>query len=182
MERIAVVLAAGGERVVPWQTGVLAGLADAGLDMRDAAAIVGTSAARGHPAGARHRPPRCRRPHLGAGVPRAPAELVARASATLPRLLAIQADGRSRPAALRRRFGRFALAAQTIPEDAHVAAVTSRLPAGGWPDALRLMALDTRTGELVRLDRTSGIRSAAAWRRLVRSPACCRPSRSAGTG
>ena len=172
MERIAVVLAAGGERVVPWQTGVLAGLADAGLDMRGAAAIVGTSAgafvatrlALGiDPRDAADR-------IVARGVPRVPAELVARASATLPRLLAIQAEAAGLDTvALRRRVGRFALAAQTIPEDAHVAAVTCRLPAGGWPDALRLMALDTRTGELVRLDRTSGIpvgRGVAAARAL----------------
>jgi NTE family protein len=38
------VLSAGGERVVAWQVGVLAGLADAGLDPRRATRIVGTSA------------------------------------------------------------------------------------------------------------------------------------------
>jgi NTE family protein len=167
-----VVLAAGGERVVPWQTGVLAGLADAGLDMRGAAAIVGTSAGAFVAArlalgvDARDAADRI----VARGVPRAPAELVARAAETLPRLLAIQAEAAGLDTAARcRRVGRFALAARTIPEDAHVAAVTSRLPAGGWPGALRLMAVDAGTGELVRLDRRSGIsvgRGVAAARAL----------------
>jgi len=43
-ERTAVVLAGGGERVVAWEIGVLAGFADAGLDLRGAVRIVGTSA------------------------------------------------------------------------------------------------------------------------------------------
>ncbi|HEX6020936.1 MAG TPA: patatin-like phospholipase family protein, partial [Solirubrobacter sp.] len=41
---ISVALAGGGERVVAWEIGVLAGLADTGLDLRGAARIVGTSA------------------------------------------------------------------------------------------------------------------------------------------
>jgi NTE family protein len=41
---IGVAVAGGGERVVAWEIGVLAGLADGGLDLRGAARIVGTSA------------------------------------------------------------------------------------------------------------------------------------------
>jgi NTE family protein len=168
----AVVLAAGGERVVPWQTGVLAGLADAGLDLRDAPAIVGTSA--GAMVAARLAlgvESRGAADRIAArGVPPAPAELIARAAEALPRLHAIQAEAAGLDTVARcRRVGRFALATRTIPEDAHVAAVTSRLPAEGWPGALRLMAVDAETGELVRLDRQSGIsvgRGVAAARAL----------------
>jgi NTE family protein len=158
MEPTGVVLAAGGERVVPWETGVLAGLADAGLDMRAAAAIVGTSA--GAVVASRLAlgvDQRAAADRIAArGVPPAPTELVARAATALPRLLAIQAEA-SDLDTLARRVGRFALDAPTLPEDAHVAAVTSRLPAADWPAALRVMTVDAETGELVRLDRRSGI-------------------------
>jgi NTE family protein len=172
MERVGVVLAAGGERVVPWQTGVLAGLADAGLEPSCAAAIVGTSA--GAFVAARSAlgidPREAAGRIVARGVPRAPSELVARAATALPRLLRIQAEVAGlEPLERCRRIGRFALEAQTIPEDAHVAAVTSRLPAGDWPGALVLMAVDADTGERLRLDRESGIsvgRGVAAARAL----------------
>lgn len=187
MERIGVVLAAGGERVVPWQTGVLAGLADAGLDLRGAHAIVGTSA--GAFVAARLAlgvDPRAAADRIvERGVPRFPAELAALAATALPRLLQIQAETPGPEGVIR--VGRFALEAQTIPEEAHVAAATQRLPeivgawpqrlvgarpqrlVGAWPQRLRLMAVDAETGELVRLDRASGIavgRGVAAARSL----------------
>jgi NTE family protein len=167
---LAVVLAAGGERVVPWETGVLAGLADGGIDLRSAGAIVGTSA--GAFAAARLAigvDQRAAADRIAAnGALRAPVEPARRAAAALPRLLEIQASGLE-PAARRRRVGRFALEAETIAEDAHVAAVSARLPAGEWPAALRLLAVDAATGELVRLDQGSGItvsRGVAAARAL----------------
>lgn len=161
VERIGVVLAAGGERVVPWETGVLAGLADAGLDLRGAGAIVGTSA--GAFVAARLAlgvDPRDAADRIVThGVPAAPPELVRRAAATLPRLLEIQAV---RPSAERcRRVGRFALEARTIPEDVHVGAVARRLPAGEWPAALRIVTVDAETGERVRLDQDAGATVAA---------------------
>jgi NTE family protein len=161
VERIGVVLAAGGERVVPWQTGVLAGLADAGLDLRGAGAIVGTSA--GAFVAARLAlgvDPRDAADRIAAhGAPAAPPELVRRAAATLPRLLEIQAV---RPSAERcRRVGRLALEARTIPEDVHVGAVARRLPAGDWPAALRIVTVDAETGERVRLDQDAGATVAA---------------------
>jgi NTE family protein len=172
VERIGVVLAAGGERVVPWESGVLAGLAEGGLDLRGAGAIVGTSA--GAFVAARLAlgvDPREAAERIGArGVPAPPAELVERAAATLPRLLEIQAAAADlQIAERRRRVGRFTLEARTIPEDVHVAAITSRLPAGDWPAALRIMVVDAETGELVRLDRRAGIsvgRGVAAARAL----------------
>jgi NTE family protein len=44
MERLALVLGAGGHAAIAWETGVLAGLADAGVHVCDADVIVGTSA------------------------------------------------------------------------------------------------------------------------------------------
>jgi len=161
VERIGVVLAAGGERVAPWETGVLAGLAEVGLDLRGAGAIVGTSA--GAFVAARLAlgvdPREAADRIVARGVPELPPELVQRAAATLPRLLEIQAV---RPNAERcRRVGRFALEARTIPEDMHVGAVARRLPAGEWPAALRIVAVDAETGERVRLDQAAGATVAA---------------------
>ena len=172
MDRFGLVLAAGGERVVPWQTGVLAGLADAGLDMRGAAAIVGTSAGAFVAArlalGVDQRAAADR--IVARGAPPMPAEIVARAATVLPRLLAIQAETADLDTVTRsRRVGRFALEAPTISEAAHVAAVTGRLPAGDWPQALRVMAVDAESGERMRLDSASGIpvaRAVAAARAL----------------
>jgi NTE family protein len=162
VERIAVVLAAGGERVVPWETGVLAGLAEVGLDLRGAGAIVGTSAGAFVAArlalGADPREAADR--IVERGVPEAPLELVARAAETLPRLLELQAGLEA--AERRRRVGRFALEAWTIPEDVYVAAVARRLPSGGWPDALRVVAVDAKTGERAQLDARAGATVAAA--------------------
>jgi NTE family protein len=42
--RFGVVVGAGGERAVSWEIGVLAGLADAGMDPRCASIVLGTSA------------------------------------------------------------------------------------------------------------------------------------------
>jgi NTE family protein len=140
--------------------------------MREAAAIVGTSAGAFVAArlalGVDQREAADRIAERGA--PRAPAKVVARAATVLPRLLAIQAETAGLDTAARsRRVGRFALEAATIPEDAHVAAAISRLPTGEWPLALRLMAVDAESGEPVRLDPGAAIpvgRGVAAARAL----------------
>ena len=160
LERTAVVLAAGGERVVPWEIGVLAGFADAGLDLRRAGLISGTSA--GALVAARLALGIDQGDHADRiarnGAPDPPGDLVARAASVLPALLELDARTRSLDQRERlRRIGRFALDARTITEQEHVAAVTSRVPTGDWPAALRLRAIDARTGELIRLDAGSSI-------------------------
>jgi NTE family protein len=160
-DRLALVLAGGGERVIAWQVGVLAGLADAGLDGRAAGTILGTSA--GALAAAR----------LAAGAdPRADADLIATVppvpvpgqlrravSETVPKLKGIvwgtgyAADETER----RRRAGKFALRWRgVLSVEAHVAHQASRLPAVGWPPNLGLVAIDADTGERVVLDASSG--------------------------
>jgi NTE family protein len=169
---VGVVLAAGGERVVPWQTGVLAGLADAGLDLRGAAAIVGTSAgalvAARLALGVDQREAADR--IVAGGTPEVPPEVAKLAATVVPRLLALQAETAGLDTVARaRRAGRLALQAAAIPQDAHVAAVTRRLPAGEWPAALSVMAVDAESGALVRLGPGSGIpvgRAVAAARAL----------------
>jgi len=158
-ERVGVVLAAGGERLVAWYTGVLAGLADEGLDLRRSPAVVGTSAgalvaarlaagadprdAAGRLAGRRPRP---------AAPPHAPAP-AAQLFAQLARTLA---ETPGSEAERRRAIGRLAVERSPGGAEEHVARMRERLPAGPWPAALRVVALDAGTGERVVFDRTSG--------------------------
>lgn len=160
--RLAIVLGAGGERVIAWQTGVLAGLADAGLDARAAGAVLGTSA--GSVAAAR----------LAAGVdpridadriaslpppPPVPRQLRHAVSEAVPKLLAIAwGNGSSREETeRRRRAGQFALRWRgVLSVDAHVARQAGKLPKVDWPAKLGLVAIDADTGERVLLDAGSG--------------------------
>jgi len=153
----AVVLAGGGERVIAWQVGVLAGLADSGVDLRRAGSVVGTSA--GAYVGAR----------LAAGIdPRDAADLIAAGypepvaapdSAPFEQMAeAFESAGTVLEA--RRRIGGAALAARTAPEYEVVARLADRLP-GLWPSALRVVAVDAERGERVTLGPSTGVSLAA---------------------
>jgi len=154
----AVVLAGGGERVIAWQVGVLAGLADAGVDLRRAGTIVGTSAgayvaarlAAGEDMRVAARRVAARDPEP-VGAPRGPSfETLAEVFESAGTVV----EGR-------RRIGATALAAATTSQEASIARVAERLPAGAWPDALRLVAIDAERGERVTLDAGSGATVAA---------------------
>jgi NTE family protein len=176
---IAVALAGGGEPAVAWETGVLAGLADGGVDLRGAASIVGTSA--GALVAAR----------LAAGIdPREDAARIltttaARATAAAPAsddlataapVLGPATDGAAAFAALaaawesagentqerRRALGRLAIARSPGGEDAFVERIACRLPGDGWPAALRIVAVDADTGERVAFDARAGVPVARA--------------------
>jgi NTE family protein len=153
---IAVALSGGGERAVAWEIGVLAGLADGGMDLREAVAVVGTSA--GALVAAR----------LAAGVdPRVDADRIA----TAPGRRRATVDGAAAFEALasmwessgtsthdrRRALGRVALERSPGGEEAHVAAVAHRLAGGGWPSALRVVAVDAERGNRVVFDAAAGV-------------------------
>ena len=73
------------------------------------------------------------------------------------------AEGNGDAAATGRALGRLAMAATTVSRQERGAVVTSRLPAGGWPDApLKLTAIEADTGELHLLDKNSGVPLATA--------------------
>jgi NTE family protein len=158
----ALVLGGGGVAGIAWETGVLLGLARAGVDLTDADLLVGTSA--------------------GATV----AAQVA-TGLTLDQLFDVQVSGGGAERALeldpgslaaafaeayagggdaqdiRRRLGAFALAADTPSEAERRVVVEARLPIREWPErALRITAVDAHTGEFVVFDRTSGVELVAA--------------------
>jgi NTE family protein len=149
----ALVLGGGGVIGVAWETGVVCGLLDGGVDLRTAEAIVGTSA--GSFVGTRLAAQQDLR------VPRA---TVVRPTQTdgpdLPILQAIfrrwsraeRVDG-----AFLREIGALALRARTVGEDAWVAASGGAVGVADWPhDRLKLIAVDVATGHLGVHDRASG--------------------------
>lgn len=155
-KRTALVLGAGGMTGAAWETGVLRGLLDAGLDVTGADLVVGSSA--GAVVGAR----------LGTAGPDAlyerelggeDTEPAARLGVpTLLRYAVAVLRSRS-PEEYGRRIGRLALEARTVDEAARRETVVRRLgPATDWPGRpLLVTAVDAATGELVTHDANSGV-------------------------
>ena len=164
---LALVLGGGGAAGNAWEIGVIAGLAEAGLDLTGAAdLVIGTSA--GATAAAQVR----------SGIP--PAELLASVLSppvrpvgqnrehppSLPmatvfeRMRAIGAAANS-SADLCRAMGAFGLESDPILEpgaERRRAMVAARLPRTDWPQRpMIVVAIDAYTGELAAFDRDSGV-------------------------
>jgi NTE family protein len=164
---LAVVFGAGGGSGQAWQIGVVAGLAEAGVDVTQAAdLVIGTSSGSTTAAWVR------------SGIP--PAELLASVltppadhrrpsrerppsppTALFERMRAIGAAATS-AADLQRAMGAFGLESDAIlgPEVAEErrAMVAARLPRHEWPDRpMLVVTLDAHTGELATFDRDSGV-------------------------
>jgi NTE family protein len=152
----ALVLGAGGERVTAWEVGVLAGLADAGWDPRNAEAIIGTSA--GALVAAR----------LAAGVdPNQDALRYARGGEAIVSRAPFAALAAAWEAAggsvtqRRRALGRLAVKTAPGGEEEVVARLAPLLPAA-WPAALRVVAIDADSGQRVVFDAAAGVPVARA--------------------
>jgi NTE family protein len=155
MVSTALVLGGGGVTGIAWELGLLAGLAEAGLDLTDAGLLVGTSA--GSVVAAL----------VGTGVDleAAFASQLAppgaeRSASFGPGLMARFAWSsiRSRsPGAFAVRLGRVAVAATTVPEAERRAIIAARLPSHEWPQRrLLITAVDVESGELKVFDRDAG--------------------------
>jgi NTE family protein len=164
---VALVLGGGGAAGNAWEIGIIAGLAEAGLDMTDAAdLVIGTSS--GATAAAQVR----------SGVP--PAELFASVlsppvqpvrqnhqrppalpmATVFERMRAIS-DAATSAADLQRAMGAFGLECDSIlgpTAGQHRAVVAARLPRREWPTSpIMVVAIDAHTGELALFDRGSGV-------------------------
>ncbi len=165
-QRTALVLGGGGITGIAWETGVLAGLAEAGVDLTTAQLVVGTSA--GSVVGAQLT--------SGAGVEtlfdrqleppsqERPAKL---GRVVLARYALAMVRSRRDDVDFRRRIGALARAATeaglTPTEEERRAVIASRLPSTEWPDRqLVVTAVDAHTGEFVTFSRTSGVELVAA--------------------
>jgi NTE family protein len=161
---MAVVLGGGGVAGIAWQTGLLHGLADSGVDVTSpdwSDMLLGTSA--GSTVAAQ----------VTSGV--SLGDLYARQvdpmlqieeprpDVSIDELTALfgsafeQAAGDAQK--LARYIGQAAIAAATVPESERRAVIARRLPSHEWPDRdLRIVAVDAESGRHRVLDRTSGVR------------------------
>jgi len=157
MTRRALVLGAGGEAGIAWEVGLLAGLAERGVDLTAADLVVGTSAGAGVAA----------RINSGVGLAAlyeaqlAPAdgEIVAKFG---PRAIAkfvwAVAPARRNPLRARVRLGRMAVRARTEPPAQRRAVVAARLGTHDWPAGnLLITAVDADSGEFATFDAGSGV-------------------------
>jgi len=151
MGRSALVLGGGGVTGIAWETGLLAGLAELGIDLAAADVIIGTSAgsvvgtdiASGQELGALYR---------AQLAPPAPEPAARMGWSVIGRLLWVMSTSRD-PVRARARIGHWALAVRSMPEADRRKVFEARLPVGDWPArTLKVTAVDARTGELVVFD------------------------------
>ena len=159
MTKRALVLGGGGLTGIGWEWGIVAGLAEAGLDLSAADLIVGTSA--GSVVGAQLATGLDVAARYEAQLVPPDGELAATLGAKMMLRYALAMIGPS--ARARKRIGRLALRANTGEESARLAVIESRLPVKEWPArALQITAVDTATGEFRVFDRASGVPLVAA--------------------
>ncbi|MFC1415468.1 patatin-like phospholipase family protein [Streptacidiphilus cavernicola] len=152
----ALVLGAGGLVGMAWMAGLACGLRRGGVDLGGADLTVGTSAGAITAAllATGQDPDRLAAPVRPAGSGGTPPQVDGR---RLGEVFAVLGGAASDPAEARRRVGRLALAAETGPEQAHVARMRAMAGADRWPDRkLLITALDAETGEQEVFDRASG--------------------------
>ncbi|MCC9309736.1 patatin-like phospholipase family protein [Kitasatospora sp. RB6PN24] len=160
MSTRALVLGGGGIAGIAWLNGIVTGLADRGLDVRQADQVIGTSA--GSTVGAQllsglsyaelfHRQVRPdQQSRELAPVGMTTAELFAFWETLLTEV--------SDPAEIRRRAGELARTARTVAPAERLAVIESRLPVHDWPQQpFTVVAVDAVTGDYRLLDRTSGV-------------------------
>lgn len=145
----ALVLGGGGVAGIAWETGVLFGLAEQGVDVLDADVIVGTSAGSAVAAQITSGEPLGKLYDLHAVPDGASSEIavtldIEKMVSEWSALLSAAGPGQE----LRAAIGRFALAASTVPERQRRAVIEARLPVHEWPDRdVRIIAVDAGTGE-----------------------------------
>jgi NTE family protein len=160
-QRTALVLGGGGITGIAWEIGVLAGLAEAGVDLSDADLVVGTSA--GSVVGAQLACGAELPAMYGRQLEPPTTEKVARmTAANLVQYGWAMLRSRGRDVEFRRRVGALALAAEkaglTPSEQERLDVIGSRLVSPQWPDRpLVITAVDAETGEFRALDRDSGV-------------------------
>jgi NTE family protein len=167
VHKVALVLGGGGAAGNAWEIGIIAGLAEAGLDMTEAAdLVVGTSAGATAAAQVRSGIPAA---ELLASVLSPPVQPVGQNRERPPslpmatvfeRMRAISAAATS-AAGLQRAMGAFGLESDsTLGPGAgqRRAIVAARLPRPEWPDRPMIVtAVDAHTGELAAFNRDSGV-------------------------
>jgi NTE family protein len=161
MSTAALVLGGGGVTGVAWETGILAGLEAAGVDLTGADTVIGTSA--GSVVAAQ----------ITSGAPLeglyeaqlAPptGEIAAKIGIRFYAAMAGTMLLTRNPQRFRRRIGARALRAKTVPEAQRREVIAHRLPSHDWPERrLLITAIDAATGEFVVFDKNAGVPLVAA--------------------
>ena len=153
----ALVLAGGGVTGIAWETGVLLGLRENGLDLTTADLVVGTSA--GSTVGAQLRTGKTLDEMFTAQLDDNHGEISPRIDVELVTdIFGLMTDGGTHDDEQRRRIGERALAAPTIDEATRRAVIERRIATSAWPTAtLIITAIDAVTGEFVLWTKDSGI-------------------------
>jgi len=150
------VLGGGGVTGIAWETGLLAGLAEAGVDLTSADLVVGTSA--GSVVGAQILSGASVKDLYAEQLTEPRAERAAKMGATITLRFAAAMLWPGGEEQARARLGRAALKARTVPESERKAIIRKRLPADSWPEPrLLITAVDAETGELRVFDRDGGV-------------------------
>ncbi|MGZ4646344.1 MAG: patatin-like phospholipase family protein [Blastococcus sp.] len=160
-QRTALVLGGGGITGIAWEIGVVAGLAEAGVDLSSADFVVGTSA--GSVVGAQLTSGAELEAMYGRQLAPATGEKVSQLNrGTMARFAWAMLRTRGDHTAFRRRIGELALAAEkaglTPSEQERLDVIGGRLISTAWPErALAVTAVDAETGEFRTFDRDSGV-------------------------
>jgi NTE family protein len=158
MDEKALVLGGGGVTGIAWEIGILAGLAEHGIDLRDADLVVGTSA--GSVVGVDVR--------SGAAIadlyavqtqPPGASEMLARMGPMIMAKYVRAMVFTRKPEVARARVGALALHARTESEEVRRGVIESRLPTFEWPAGkLQITAVDAASGTFTVFDAASGVR------------------------
>jgi NTE family protein len=160
-QRTALVLGGGGITGIAWEIGLLAGLAEAGVDLSGADLVVGTSA--GSVVGAQITCGAALETLYERQLEPPTEERVARMTrGNLARYAWAMLTSRGHDVEFRRRVGALALAAEkaglTPTEQERLDVIGSRLVSTQWPERkLVITAVDAETGEFRTFDRDSGV-------------------------
>ncbi|MDQ1696452.1 MAG: hypothetical protein QOJ03_1805, partial [Frankiaceae bacterium] len=148
-DKRALVLGGGGVAGIAWETGLLFGLAERGVDVLAADLFVGTSAGATVAAQITSNVPLGTLYDAHVFPPEQSTELAVdfdrekMMAEIAPRLAGLTTATEMRAA-----IGRYALAAPTVPERRRREVIEARLPSRDWPpQALRIVAVEASTGE-----------------------------------
>jgi NTE family protein len=154
----ALVLGGGGITGIAWEIGMLAGLAERGIDLTDADLVIGTSAGSVVGVDVRSGTPLADL-YAAQTRPRAATEVNARMSRVLMAKYVWAIAFTKKPQVARARVGALALRARTEPEDTRRRVIESRLPVSDWPAGkLQVTALEAGSGEFTVFDAATGVR------------------------
>ena len=155
MGKRALVLGGGGVTGVAWELGILAGLAEAGVDLTEADLFVGTSA--GSVVAAQVTGPTPLEELYERQLASAGTELAAKLGvAQILRWGVAALRSRDERAAMAR-IGAMALKTKTIGEEERKAVIASRLTSHEWPAKRLVITAVSVDGEFVTFDKDSGV-------------------------